>query len=164
LLGYDPIATDRLWHNRWQWSLDFARGGIMMGAMSGIDMALLDLKGKSLGMSVSELIGGRYRDSFPCYPTGTDNDITAPLLESDIPAMFTMIGSPRASVGAMKSACTNIKHFSVELGGNAPVVVDDDADIDAAATSIVDLNFAHSGQVCVSPNRCFVHESVLNDF
>lgn len=70
LLGHDPIAIDRLWHNMWQWSLDFARGGIMMGAMSGIDMALWDLKGKSLGMSVSELIGGRYRDSFPCYATG----------------------------------------------------------------------------------------------
>lgn len=42
----------------------------MMGAMSGIDMALWDLKGKSLGLSVSELMGGRYRDSLPCYATG----------------------------------------------------------------------------------------------
>ena len=70
LLGLDPLATDRLWHNMWQWSLDFARGGIMMGAMSGIDMALWDLKGKSLGLSVSELMGGRYRESLPCYATG----------------------------------------------------------------------------------------------
>ena len=38
--------------------------------MSGIDMALWDLKGKSLGLSVSELMGGRYRDCFPCYATG----------------------------------------------------------------------------------------------
>lgn len=42
----------------------------MMGAMSGIDMALWDLKGKSLGLSVSELMGGRYRDTVPCYATG----------------------------------------------------------------------------------------------
>ncbi len=70
LLGLDPLATDRLWHDMWQWSLDFARGGIMMGAMSGIDIALWDLKGKSLGQSVSEMIGGRYRDSIPCYATG----------------------------------------------------------------------------------------------
>ena len=70
LLGHDPLAVDRLWHNMWQWSLDFARGGIMMGAMSGIDMALWDLKGKSLGLSVSELMGGRYLDSVPCYATG----------------------------------------------------------------------------------------------
>ena len=70
LLGLDPLATDRLWHEMWQWSLDFARGGIMMGAMSGIDMALWDLKGKALGLSVSELMGGRYRDTIPCYATG----------------------------------------------------------------------------------------------
>ncbi|MFV1967272.1 MAG: mandelate racemase/muconate lactonizing enzyme family protein [Pirellulaceae bacterium] len=70
LLGLDPLATDRLWHGMWQASLDFARGGIMMGAMSGIDMALWDLKGKTLGQSVSELMGGRYHDSIPCYATG----------------------------------------------------------------------------------------------
>jgi D-galactarolactone cycloisomerase len=54
----------------WQWSLDFARGGVMMGAMSGIDMALWDLKGKALGLTVSELMGGCYRESIPCYATG----------------------------------------------------------------------------------------------
>ncbi|TWU42349.1 aldehyde dehydrogenase family protein [Novipirellula artificiosorum] len=96
--------------------------------------------------------------------SGTDYDVTGPLLESDIPSMFTMIGSTRAGVGAMRSSCTNVKHFSVELGGNAPVVVYDDADIQAAATSVVDLKFANTGQVCVSPNRCFVHESVYESF
>lgn len=70
LLGHDPLATDRLWHTMWHWSLDFARGGIMMGAMSGIDMALWDLKGKALGCSVSDLMGGRYRETLPCYATG----------------------------------------------------------------------------------------------
>lgn len=96
--------------------------------------------------------------------SGTDYSVTQPLLESPIPAMFTMIGSTSAGVGAMKSACTNVKHFSVELGGNAPVVVYDDADIEAAAASIVGLKFANTGQVCVSPNRCFVHEKVYESF
>lgn len=96
--------------------------------------------------------------------SGTDYDITGPLLESEVPSMFTMIGSTRAGVGAMKQACTNVKHFSVELGGNAPVLVYDDADVDAAAKKIVDLKFANSGQVCVSPNRCFVHQSVYEQF
>ena len=96
--------------------------------------------------------------------SGTDYSVTQPLLESPIPAMFTMIGSTSAGVDAMKSACTNVKHFSVELGGNAPVVVYDDADIEAAAASIVGLKFANTGQVCVSPNRCFVHEKVYETF
>ena len=96
--------------------------------------------------------------------SGTDYDVTNPLLTSDVPALFTMIGSTRAGVGAMKSSLTNLKHFSVELGGNAPVVVYDDADVTAAAQSVVNLKFANSGQVCVSPNRCFVHESVYDQF
>jgi len=70
LLGKDPARIDVLWHEMWRASLDFARGGVMMGAMSGIDMALWDLKGKALACSVSDLMGGRYRESVPCYATG----------------------------------------------------------------------------------------------
>ena len=95
---------------------------------------------------------------------GTEYAVTDPLLTSPVTSMFTMIGSTSAGVSAMKTCCTNVKHFSVELGGNAPVVVYDDADIQAAATSVVDLKFANTGQVCVSPNRCFVHESVYEEF
>lgn len=95
---------------------------------------------------------------------GTDYSVTDPLLTSPIPSMFTMIGSTAAGVGAMKNACTSVKHFSVELGGNAPVIVYDDADVAAAAQNVVDLKFANTGQVCVSPNRCFVHEAVYDEF
>ncbi|WP_236620948.1 mandelate racemase/muconate lactonizing enzyme family protein [Rhodopirellula sallentina] len=70
LLNQNALATDALWHLMWRSSLDFARGGVMMGAMSGIDMALWDLRGKTLGLSVSELMGGRYVDEVPCYATG----------------------------------------------------------------------------------------------
>jgi D-galactarolactone cycloisomerase len=70
LLGENALQTDVLWHLMWRASLDFARGGVMMGAMSGIDMALWDLRGKALGQSVSELMGGRHADTIPCYATG----------------------------------------------------------------------------------------------
>ncbi|MBU3021097.1 aldehyde dehydrogenase [Aestuariibacter sp. A3R04] len=96
--------------------------------------------------------------------TSNNYDNTNPLLTSDITSLFTMIGSTRAGVNAMKTACTSVKHFSVELGGNAPVVVYDDANLEKAVTDIVDLKFSNSGQVCVSPNRCFVHESLVEKF
>lgn len=105
------------------------------------------------------------------FPSGVINvissnnyDVTNPLLTSKTPALFTMIGSTSAGVRAMQTACTSVKHFSVELGGNAPVIVYDDAELDKAVTDIIDLKFANSGQVCVSPNRCFVHESVYTQF
>jgi succinate-semialdehyde dehydrogenase/glutarate-semialdehyde dehydrogenase/succinate-semialdehyde dehydrogenase len=86
------------------------------------------------------------------------------LLESDIPALVTMIGSTRGGLEVMGSSCTSIKHFSVELGGNAPVVVYADADVEKAANDITGLKFANCGQICVSPNRVFVHESIYDEF
>lgn len=96
--------------------------------------------------------------------TGTDNEVFAPMLQSKVPSLVTMIGSIRGGIEVMNSASTSIKHFSVELGGNAPVLVYPDADVKKAAQKIVDLKFANCGQVCVSPNRCFVHESVYDEF
>jgi len=96
--------------------------------------------------------------------TSSDHSVTEALVKSDIPSMVTMIGSTRGGLEIMNSACTSIKHFSVELGGNAPVVVYPDADVVDAANKTVDLKFANCGQVCVSPNRCFVHASVYDEF
>ncbi len=96
--------------------------------------------------------------------TSSDHSVLKTLLQSHIPAMVTMIGSTRGGLEVMNSSCTSVKHFSVELGGNAPVVVYPDADIRDAANKVVDLKFANCGQVCVSPNRCFVHESVYDEF
>jgi acyl-CoA reductase-like NAD-dependent aldehyde dehydrogenase len=96
--------------------------------------------------------------------TSNDYDVTNPLLTSHVPALFTMIGSTNSGVKAMQTACTSVKHFSVELGGNAPVIVYDDAEVKKAAHNIIDLKYGNSGQVCVSPNRCFVHESVYDTF
>jgi D-galactarolactone cycloisomerase len=70
LIGWDPLKNEAAWQHCWRASLDFSMKGIMMGAMSGLDMALLDLKGKLLGISASELMGGRLRDSVQCYATG----------------------------------------------------------------------------------------------
>ena len=70
LKGVNPCQNEAAWQHMWRASLDFARKGIMMGAISGLDMAMLDLKGKILGISVSELMGGRIREEIPCYATG----------------------------------------------------------------------------------------------
>ena len=70
ILGMSAYSTDQIWHYMWRASLDFARSGVMMAAMSGIDMALWDLKGKLLGQSVSQLMGGAFIEKVPCYATG----------------------------------------------------------------------------------------------
>ncbi|WP_246037043.1 mandelate racemase/muconate lactonizing enzyme family protein [Thalassotalea litorea] len=70
ILAMDALGTDAIWHHMWRASLDFSRSGIMMAGMSGIDMALWDLKGKALNVSVSQLMGGKLRDRIDCYATG----------------------------------------------------------------------------------------------
>jgi D-galactarolactone cycloisomerase len=70
LIGWNPLRNEAAWQHCWRASLDFAMKGPMMGAMSGLDMAMLDLKGKLLDVSVSELMGGRVRDQVQCYATG----------------------------------------------------------------------------------------------
>lgn len=95
---------------------------------------------------------------------GEDRDVASRLLTSKIPGMITMIGSTEAGLDLMKTASTSVKHYSLELGGNAPVIVYPDFDTKLAAERTVGLKFANSGQVCVSPNRCFVHRSVFDDF
>ena len=93
-----------------------------------------------------------------------NHEATRPMLTSPIPAMVTMIGSTEAGLEVIRGAATSIKHYSLELGGNSPVVVYPDADLANAAEQIIDLKFTNTGQVCVSPNRCFVHESIYDRF
>lgn len=93
-----------------------------------------------------------------------DREAADILLRSPVPALVTMIGSTASGVRLMGTAATTIKHFSLELGGNAPALVHPDADLEDAAQRIVTLKFANAGQICVAPNRCLVHEAVHDEF
>ena len=95
---------------------------------------------------------------------GSDREVARRLITSEIPAMVTMIGSTEAGCRLIRESATSIKRYSLELGGNAPVIVYPDFDPELAAERTVGLKLANSGQVCVSPNRCFVHESVMDAF
>jgi D-galactarolactone cycloisomerase len=70
LLGWDPLRNEAAWQHCWRAGLDFSLKGVMMGAISGLDMAMLDLKGKLLDVPAAELMGGRLRDRVDCYATG----------------------------------------------------------------------------------------------
>ncbi len=69
LLGEDPREIERLWEQMHQRSYKHARGGLLIAAMSGIDIALWDLRGKLAGMPLWRLLGG-YRRRVPAYATG----------------------------------------------------------------------------------------------
>ena len=67
LSGRDPDAIERLWFELWDWGYRYADQGIFLMGLSGVDLALWDLKGKRLGVSVAALLGGPVSDGIPGY-------------------------------------------------------------------------------------------------
>lgn len=73
-------------------------------------------------------------------------------------------GSTEVGRLLMKQASSTIKKVLLELGGNAPFIVFDDADIQEAARGLISSKFRNSGQTCISANRIFVHEAIYDAF
>lgn len=91
-------------------------------------------------------------------------DVADHLSASPIPALITLIGSTNTGKHIMRTGASTIKRYSMELGGNAPVLVFPDADLETAADVVCGVKFNNAGQICVSPNRVFVHRDVLEAF
>lgn len=96
-----------------------------------------------------------------CGPVG---EVATALSASRIPRLLTAIGSSETGRRIIAQSATSIKRMSLELGGNAPVLVFPDSDLDRAAREVAALKFGNCGQICVSPNRVFVHSDVLEEF
>jgi succinate-semialdehyde dehydrogenase/glutarate-semialdehyde dehydrogenase len=79
-------------------------------------------------------------------------------------AKFTFTGSTAVGKILMAQCASTVKKISLELGGNAPFIVFDDADVDEAVTHCVATKFRNCGQTCVCTNRIFVHEAIASDF
>jgi D-galactarolactone cycloisomerase len=70
VLGRSPHEAGRLWEELYAGTRDFGQKGAYIEALSAIDIALWDLKGKSLGIPIHNLLGGAFRESIPAYATG----------------------------------------------------------------------------------------------
>ena len=105
------------------------------------------------------------------FPPGVLNVITgdAPSIGGEMCAnpivrKISFTGSTEVGRLLMKQAAPTIKKISLELGGNAPFIVFDDADLDAAAEGAIVSKYRNAGQTCVCANRFFVHEKVYEAF
>lgn len=104
-------------------------------------------------------------------PTGVANIIAGPsdelgqaLNSSRIPKMITLIGSTDTGRQVMAQGATSVKTYSLELGGNAPCIVMEDADVALAAKLAVVSQVSNTGQTCIGYNRIYVHESRYQEF
>ena len=96
--------------------------------------------------------------------TGGARDIGGELCANDKVRKLSFTGSTEVGKILMKQCADTVKKVSMELGGNAPLIVFDDADIDAAVKGAIACKFRNSGQTCVCTNRIYVQDSVYDEF
>ncbi|KGP74570.1 NAD-dependent succinate-semialdehyde dehydrogenase [Pontibacillus yanchengensis] len=96
--------------------------------------------------------------------TGDPKAIGEAWLEDERVRKLTFTGSTAVGRQLMKGSANNVKKVSLELGGHAPVIVMDDADLDKAVDGVMGSKFRNAGQTCLSSNRIYVHESLIEAF
>lgn len=82
------------------------------------------------------------------------------MVQSDVVRKLGFTGSTRVGKQLMAQSADTVKRSSMELGGNAPFIVFNDADIPAAAAAVVTSAFRNAGQTCICANRVFVQVAV----
>jgi betaine-aldehyde dehydrogenase len=103
-------------------------------------------------------------------PKGVLNVITgdrttgAAMIEHPTPQLVSITGSVRAGMAVAKSAASDLKRVHLELGGKAPVIVFDDADIPSAVEGIVAAGFFNAGQDCTAATRLLVQSGIHDEF
>ena len=94
-------------------------------------------------------------------PTANTYD---PIMASPAVRKVSLTGSTRVGQQMIRDAAATVKRVSMELGGNAPFIVFDDADLEATLDLAVPTKYANAGQVCVSPDRFYIHDSLHDAF
>ncbi|HEX2390500.1 MAG TPA: aldehyde dehydrogenase family protein, partial [Casimicrobiaceae bacterium] len=96
--------------------------------------------------------------------TGDARSIGGEMCSNATVRKVSFTGSTEVGRLLMKQVAPTIKKISLELGGNAPFIVFDDADLDAAAEGAIVSKYRNAGQTCVCANRIFVHDKVYDAF
>ena len=96
--------------------------------------------------------------------TSTSGEVSAPIIADSRLRKLSFTGSTQVGVRLLKQAADNVLRTSMELGGNAPFLVFEDADLDAAVEGAMIAKFRNIGQACTAANRFIVHESVAQEF
>ncbi len=101
---------------------------------------------------------------FNVVPTSRPADVGGVMTSSETVRKISFTGSTEIGRLLLGQAAGTIKKVSMELGGNAPFIVFDDADLDAAADGLLASKFRNAGQTCVCANRVFVQSKIMDTF
>lgn len=95
---------------------------------------------------------------------GQSDPIANELMKSKDVRKISFTGSTQIGKKLIRQSADTVKRVSMELGGHAPFIVFEDADIDLAVSGVIQSKFASGGQQCVCTNRVYVHDRIYDDF
>ncbi|TDM12797.1 NAD-dependent succinate-semialdehyde dehydrogenase [Macrococcus lamae] len=95
---------------------------------------------------------------------GSSEVIGKTMTDSDTVRKLTFTGSTPIGKELYKQSAATLKKLSLELGGHAPFIIHSDADVKASIEGLIGAKFRNNGQVCIAPNRVFVHEEIKEEF
>lgn len=150
------------------WNFPLLNVGFKLGPALAAGCSLI-IKPSTLSPLSTYMLGEILHDiDFPAgvvnILAGPSSEVATALTTSKIPAVLTMIGSTETGKRVIADSTTSIKKLGMELGGNAPFIIFDDADFETALNLAVVLSFWNSGQICVAANRIFVHKNIYDKF
>jgi len=96
--------------------------------------------------------------------SGDPASISSQLISSDIIKKVSITGSTRVGKLILKQAADKVQRVTMELSGHSPFIVFDDVDINKVTDLAIAAKFRNNGQVCISPNRFYIHESKKEEF
>jgi betaine-aldehyde dehydrogenase len=139
----------------WKWAPALAAGNTMVLKPSDTTPAstvwMAETMGEFLPAGVFNVVCG-------------DRETGAALVRHPIPAMASITGSVAAGIAVAKTAADDVKRVHLELGGKAPVIVFDDADVGLAAENIAIAGYFNAGQDCTAATRVLAGPGVHDDF
>ena len=96
--------------------------------------------------------------------SGDPASISSELISSDIVKKISITGSTRVGKLILKQAADKVQRVTMELSGHSPFIVFDDVDLNKVTDMAIAAKFRNNGQVCISPNRFYIHESKKDEF
>ena len=96
--------------------------------------------------------------------SGDPPSIASQLISSDIVKKISLTGSTRVGKIILKQAAEKIQRVTMELSGHAPFIVYGDANVEKAVDMAMSAKYRNNGQVCISPSRFYIHESIKKEF
>jgi len=96
--------------------------------------------------------------------TGPACDIVDEFLENPLCRKVSFTGSTQVGRALTEKGASCVKHLSLELGGNAPAIVFNDADLEVAVKGVLGAKFRNNGQSCIAINRIYIHKDIIEAF